>query len=38
VLVLKVVNLTNDWEGCVRLVDEADRPVQGIRVRLKPEP
>jgi hypothetical protein len=37
VLVFKVVNESGSWEGCVRLVDEAGRPVQGIRVKLTPE-
>jgi Tol biopolymer transport system component len=37
-LVFKVVNETNDWEGCVRLVDAAGRPAQGIRVKLTSEP
>jgi WD40 repeat protein/serine/threonine protein kinase len=36
VLVLKVVNDVGAWEGCVRLVDDAGLPVQGIRVRLTP--
>jgi hypothetical protein len=38
VLVFKVVNEPDRWEGCVRLVDEAGRPAQGIRVTLTPEP
>jgi dipeptidyl aminopeptidase/acylaminoacyl peptidase len=37
VLLFKVVNQILDWEGCVRLVDEAGRPAQGIRVKLTPE-
>jgi dipeptidyl aminopeptidase/acylaminoacyl peptidase len=37
VLLFKVVNETLDWEGCVRLVDEAGRPAQGIREKLTPE-
>ena len=24
------------WEGCARLVDDAGRPVQGLRVKLTP--
>jgi hypothetical protein len=32
-----VVNETGNWEGCVRLVDAAGRPAQGIRVKLTPE-
>jgi WD40 repeat protein/tRNA A-37 threonylcarbamoyl transferase component Bud32 len=36
VLLLKVVNETGQWEGCARLVDDAGRPVQGLRVKLTP--
>jgi dipeptidyl aminopeptidase/acylaminoacyl peptidase len=38
VLVFKVVNVGLDWEGCVRLLDEAGRPAEGICVKLTPEP
>jgi hypothetical protein len=38
VLLFKVVNESGGWLGCVRLVDEAGRLVQSIRVRLTPEP
>jgi hypothetical protein len=38
VLLFKVVNETLAWEGCVRLVDAAGRPAQGIRYTLTPEP
>jgi hypothetical protein len=38
VLLFKVVNEAYGWYGCVRLVDEAGRPAQGIRVKLTPEP
>jgi hypothetical protein len=37
VLVFKVANETQDWEGCVRFVDDEDNPVQGLHVRLTPE-
>jgi WD40 repeat protein/serine/threonine protein kinase len=37
VLVFKVVNVTASWEGCVRLLDAAGRPAEGIRVTLTPE-
>jgi WD40 repeat protein/serine/threonine protein kinase len=37
-LVFKVVNETTDWEGCVRLVDAAGRPAEGIHVKLTAEP
>ena len=36
VLLFKVVNEVAHWEGCVRLVDDAGLPAQGIRVRLTP--
>jgi hypothetical protein len=38
VLLFKVVNEYGDWEGCVRLVDAAGRPAQGVRCKLTPEP
>jgi hypothetical protein len=38
VLVFKVVNLGGNWEGCVRLVDEACRPAQGLTYKVTPEP
>ena len=36
VLLLKVANETGQWEGCARLIDDAGRPVQGLRVKLTP--
>jgi WD40 repeat protein len=36
VLLLKVVNETGQWEGCARLVDDAGRPVQGLRMKVTP--
>ena len=36
VLLFQVVNETGRWEGCVRLADDAGRPVQGLRVKLTP--
>jgi WD40 repeat protein/predicted Ser/Thr protein kinase len=36
VLLFKVVNESGPWEGCARLVDDAGRPVQGLRVKLTP--
>jgi dipeptidyl aminopeptidase/acylaminoacyl peptidase len=37
VLLLKVVyEQLGDWEGCARLVDDEDWPVQGLRVTLAP--
>jgi hypothetical protein len=38
VLVFKVVNEGSGWQGCVRLVDDAGRPVPDIRVKLTQEP
>jgi hypothetical protein len=37
VLLFKVLNQDADWEGCVRLVDEAGQPAKDIRVKLTPE-
>jgi WD40 repeat protein/serine/threonine protein kinase len=37
VLVFKVVNVTWDWFGCLRIVDSEGSPVQGLQVRLTPE-
>ena len=34
VLLFKLVKDGGNWEGCVRLVDAAGRPAEGIRVRL----
>jgi hypothetical protein len=36
VLLLKVANETGQWEGCARLIDDAGRPVQGLREKLSP--
>jgi hypothetical protein len=36
VLVLKVVNEREWWRCCARLVDDAGRPAEGLRVRLAP--
>jgi hypothetical protein len=36
VLLFKVANEIGQWEGCMRLVDDAGRPVQGLRVKLTP--
>ncbi len=36
VLLFKVVNERGQWEGLARLLDEAGRPVQGLRVKLTP--
>jgi hypothetical protein len=37
VLVFKVVNESEEWLGCVRLVDADGKPAQGIQVSLKPK-
>ncbi|MGO9915657.1 MAG: protein kinase domain-containing protein [Isosphaeraceae bacterium] len=36
VLLLKVANEKKEWESCVRLVDSAGRPAEGIHVELTP--
>jgi hypothetical protein len=36
VLLFKVVNESGGWEGLARLLDDAGRPVQGLRVKLTP--
>jgi hypothetical protein len=36
VLVFKVVNETEEWQGSVRLTDAAGQPVKGLRVSLTP--
>jgi hypothetical protein len=38
VLLFQVANEGADWLGCVRLVDAAGRPVQGVGFTLTPEP
>ena len=36
VVVFKVVNEGANWAGCMRFVDDAGTPVEGIRVKLEP--
>jgi hypothetical protein len=36
VLVFKVVNVSAEWQGCVRLVDDDGLPAEGVRVKLTP--
>jgi hypothetical protein len=36
VIVFKVVNEKVDFSGCLRLVDEGDKPIAGLKVALKP--
>ena len=37
VLVFKVVNENEEWLGCVRLMDEDGKPVQGVRAHRTPQ-
>jgi YHS domain-containing protein len=36
VLVFKVINETNNWQGCVRLVDKDSKPVTDLKVKTAP--
>ena len=36
VIVFKIINDTNDWQGCVRFTDKSDKPVTGYAVKLTP--
>ena len=36
VLVFKVINVSSDWMGSVRLTDANGQPVKGIKVGLAP--
>jgi WD40 repeat protein/serine/threonine protein kinase len=38
VLILKVVNMALNWEGCARFVDAEGNPAKGLRYSLTPEP
>ncbi|HAB15643.1 MAG TPA: hypothetical protein DCE44_04250 [Verrucomicrobiales bacterium] len=38
VLVFKVVNEFEQWQGCIRLTDAHGNPVKGVEVTLDPEP
>ena len=38
VLLFKVANEGGEWLGCVRLVDAAGRPADGVHVEPTPEP
>jgi len=37
VLVFKVVNETEDWQGSIRFTDAQGNPVKGLKVTLDPE-
>jgi hypothetical protein len=36
VLLFKVVNEAEGWKFCARLVDDAGRPAEGLREKLRP--
>ena len=36
VIVFKIINDTNDWQGCVRFTDKSDKPVTNYTVKLSP--
>lgn len=36
VVILKVINESNNWQGCARLVDKAGKPVAGLKLAAKP--
>jgi hypothetical protein len=36
VLVFKVINEMNNWQGCIRFTDKAKAPVKNIKIRLEP--
>jgi hypothetical protein len=36
VIVFKIINDTNDWQGCIRFKDKADKPVTEFTVKLEP--
>jgi hypothetical protein len=36
VLVFKVVNLQNSWQGAMRLTDKAGKPLASVKIRLSP--
>jgi hypothetical protein len=36
VLVLKVINEENNWQGSVRFLDKAGKPVTDIKIETKP--
>jgi hypothetical protein len=38
VLLFKVANIASLWQGCLRLVDQAGRPAEGIHIKLTPDP
>ena len=36
VIVFKVINETNNWQGCVRLVDKDTKPVADLKLKTAP--
>lgn len=36
VVVLKVINESNNWQGCVRLTDKAGKPMTGLKLQATP--
>jgi hypothetical protein len=38
VVVFKVINTTNNWQGCVRFTDKDGKPVKNLKVMLTPDP
>lgn len=32
IIVMKVINESNNWQGCLRLVDKAGKPVEGLKI------
>ncbi len=35
-IVLKVINESNNWQGCARLVDKAGKPIAGLKLQATP--
>ena len=35
VIVFKIINDTNDWQGCLRFTDKADKPVTSFTIKLE---
>ena len=36
VLVFKVINESNNWQGCVKLVDKDNKPLGDVKVKTAP--
>jgi hypothetical protein len=36
VIVFKIINDTNNWQGCLRFTDKSNKPVTGFTVKLTP--